>query len=345
MHVNAIVADADRDRFEQEADAADMPIVWFDGPHMTAPQAVILRNGLVDLMLRYPAELARLARWPGASFGHTEGDLRRMIHGIGRSAAFAPAVIWEEEIWGAAVRNCEALEKEPLESDDFREGDQWWFFRSRGFRLDDGAERTFALDRPCIFEGVIKFQCFAVNREMREKLEKYRGIGPFDPAKLSRRRSMLWVALFSPLDVKPGAPPLDVMPRLRFGPAVPEGEPSVATAQFMAAMRFLRLPFIEQKQEPPYVSRQQRRAAERKGEVNPGSVITVTLRRPPKKDRPAGMTEEEHHREYHCRWIRSGGWCRRTIPRECVYYRGPALCGPEDKPLKAPRERVFVARR
>ena len=75
-------------------------------------------------------------------------------------------------------------------------------------------------------------------------------------------------------------------------------------------------------------------------------VKVVQLRRYESESRPA--SDDGSTPDWTCRWIVNGHWRNQYHPstgKHELKYILPYVKGPEDKPFKAPGERVFIAKR
>jgi hypothetical protein len=128
-----------------------------------------------------------------------------------------------------------------------------------------------------------------------------------------------------------------------------EGHPvDEGDSHILAMYLFLRQEWVEAR--PVQFPRSFRRRYEREKKPVP-EVRTVILRRSAvngETDEERAENEAEGKREYSCQWIVSGHWRRQFYPSTGEHkpiYIAPHPKGPTDKPLRAPRPTVYVAKR
>lgn len=114
-------------------------------------------------------------------------------------------------------------------------------------------------------------------------------------------------------------------------------------ARLYAAYLFLRQPFVSVEEDTKVISRQVRRAMERKNEIVP-TLSVVHLRKAESRHAPGS----DSGREYHCHWMVHGHWRKQWYRSDKVHrpkYVRPYVKGDTDLPFKAPRPTVYKVER
>lgn len=260
----------------------------------------------------------------------SENKAARVIGALLRHLPSASCIGWEWAIHEAAIDGAASFAGVPLTAEHLPAQSELWVFpgtlrpeaeKLRFFELPDDSELNWQLIGPSL--GIKNVD--AVNSYIKE--------GFVPETDLSGRMGLVWVGCY--------VHPEKAMPMFRALPTIWEGEGIGAYSPIVAALRFKSLPFVGLESAP--MSRQQRRQYERRHRQLP-AVYIVTLR---KKQFVSGPTDGQGGVDWSCRWLVHGHWRKRAErlgPGEPIYVR-PHLKGPENKPFRAPRERVYRVRR
>lgn len=283
-------------------------------PLITPERAVRVAQAFARLYEKLPRTI------PPNLYGKYKGDDADYLHttmNMIESAQKASVILWRRDLWDAALRGGEVFMEERPDEKVFPFPPQVWLL-DQPYPAEE-ATPPEALDAGLSywFAGCFLFSLQLGSQAAIWALDLFY---PEDP----RVESNLYGGILPSND-------------RHFQPAdQPWGTNFFREA---AGLHFLALDFV--KQEPATFPRPFRRKYERKREAVP-AVNIVTLRRTAREE-----NEDGEGREYACQWLVSGHWRRpnaRMKEQRPVYVR-PHVKGPADKPLKAPRDTVYVVSR
>lgn len=238
----------------------------------------------------------------------------------------ADVVIWRGDIWNVAQAGAgEAFAGLRVEPEDFPPKPQFWLMDVHIPSLDD-PEVLSVWEIPSFFCFHAFFLFPKIERGVL-KLYPVLNYGPNHEAGIPREDLIRYIDAGG-----------DPMAFRLVHPLQPGEPPEKVGIGVLAALRFMETEFVENEQAT--LPRAIRRGAElgRRGKL-PG-VRVVTLRRSSREKEEA---DGEGGREYSCQWFVGAHW-RKPSPRmkeqRPVFVR-PYVKGPQDKPVKPPRERVY----
>lgn len=312
-------------------------MVEIDADGISPEKALRLQNGIRWATGDGWRRAAPFARWG------VEGNTERYDEEIGRflnyAAQLSSVVLWENELWATAQAGNEAFVRTSITQQEMDEllpgGAQLWLFR-HPWPVEDGDNvwSDFELDGPASQIGFLVCK-------MRGKEESW-------PWAIGHG----WIfQLYQPLE---GLPPGDetvaaLMPRFRvFSPYV-AGEPITGKdANIIAGLKFLSSNLVRVSKARSSFSRQVQRYRVRKGNPVPdvSSVGVVELRRTVYRDR--SDPKDRQHIDWQHQWIVRGHWRKQWFPgkeKHSPVFIQPYVKGPDDKPLKPPRESVYLVKR
>lgn len=299
-------------------------------PLIAADQAA----ALLSILNAFPAELARTAKWQFC-------DERRAAMVVGNVVSAlirADVVIWKDEMLEAASAGSESFHLTILREDQIPNQPQLWFFETECALNADLCRHLDLGGESRTLHSMLISKAVGVKDVKPEYYEQ-----GWIPAEEFSGRVGYNVCYF----VNPpgavegkdasGLPALRSLPTVWVGEALP-----VPYHEHVACSAFMNLPFVAT--DPAPLPRQYRRSRERKKETVP-VVRTVALRRKAKAEDGDAASRSV---EWSCRWIVRGHWRKQYIPgqedRRPAFVQ-PHTKGPEGKPLRQPRESVFVVKR
>ena len=308
-------------------------------PNMTPQAALKQRDALVQTLKTRKAQVIARGAWSPV-ITLTDGDNPRpaghelnefAVDLFTRGLELADVVIWEPDLWQAAVVGSDNLAGASFPGEAYVEGSQVWVGAEPLVSLSPGDDDAEALST-----------FFGVPLPLRAVTHLVLSV-PGTPPRSTH------VAFIVSGD--------DPIPYLRMLPSLYVGQPIVLElSAFAAAQLFMQQRFVRATREAlPKPKNSIRRMRDRLGQLEP-TIKRVTLRREAVTTRDeAGVENAEggNTSQYSCQWLVTGGWQRRRRgPRDDAsqQYLAPVyvdtyLKGPSDKPLKLPKATVLKVKR
>ena len=314
---------------------------------LTPLDAVEHVSSLRHLVTAFPEEMVQKAMWRCSLHEMRERWLVRFLRTV---LGNIDIVIWKPDMWGAAVRgHGDAFETEVFQESDIPPTMQIWQWEGKtGPASPAFFPEMFDLDVPCgcvswiVLRSTVIMGWHTRPSEAIIRASLDANWMPEGSATGNSQDGLVMCAVFSPLEVQPGGI-VPNLPRLRFFPMISIGDEIGPYSRLMAGLRLMNLPLVES--EEVRLPRPTRRRMEKTKQVVP-TIRTIILRRP--KQRAKTEVEEAKHIDWQCRWIVDGYWRKghmRGDKRIAPHYVSSHAKGPEGKPLKPPRQNVFVVKR
>ncbi len=266
--------------------------------------------------------------------------------------------IWENSLWGTALKGSEAFDGLAAPISFCKGPSQIWMF-AEDMSVPEPLLNSLSLSGEWVFLAhvFLKSRTPKVDDKVWRRIEQ-------DPGSFIMKqtlRKMLEPMLLN--EGKWGVAPFTILmknsvwiethpeersklPHIVILPAIPfyEGDKIAGNATpIIAAHEFMNSTVAIQK---TYQANHQVRKQFKKLGIDVPAVNAVVLRR---AERIPGDGSMRSDVEWSCQWLVRGHWRRLHDPRKSdgvqVVYIQPHAKGPQDKPFRAPRETVFVARR
>jgi hypothetical protein len=316
------------------------------------------RDALQTSLAGFLHEIAQVSSWAGTD----EGQRSRLstytvtLMQIAKTLPMTELILWSMDLWEAALSGGEAHAGFVPTERDIETPYQWWFTEQPAVFETPEELEAFSLDVPCQTEGVLVFPTrmgSAAGEEMMRRLDNHSDYGAMHRAweqdLMTGRHGVMFGLLLQPIFPESGSTPRSVasmLPRFRLLPPILVGEPLPALnfqTDMFAVLQFLRQEYVASEAIRP--SRAIRRRREREGKRDAETRIQqIVLRR----RRAATAAHEAAKVDYTHQWIVSGHWRNQWYPSEGRHkpkFVGEYVKGPEGKPLKARRERVYLVKR
>jgi hypothetical protein len=321
-------------------------MVKIDGP-MTPEQALRIRNGLRWTAAESGRPYALDLSDSTAHRGLPDEDRVAQFNAMADCATKGELVIWENELWQVATAGAEAFLDTSLDRQEINElltiPNQIWIFRNPWPANDPEWER-FELDRPCKLLGFYVFGLLGIAGFMLGMdAEEYLRSHP--DAQWEIGVGITWI--FAP-EGEPKTIP-DMVHRYRLNMPYMAGRPiELWEMDVLAGLKFLSSNLARVSRARSSYSRQVQRARARKGDPVPdvSGVGVVELRRTVYRDRHD--PKDAAHVDWQHQWIVRGHWRKQWYPgkqKHSPVFVEPYVKGPDDKPLKPPRESVYLVKR
>ncbi len=320
--------------------------------------------------------IVRNASWGGI----TEDDVQRDISTLTANFTVSELVLWNHDIWKAAVNGSDAflgtqLEKEvvdsfppmfwqfdiPLSISPLAEEEgQMHQTSEQMFELQDGTFELVGFLVMPVAEDYVDIEMKSEDMvitpidgktgkvELKTNIPEHRESirESLQHGTHFKRKGISICIVFMPVDREPA------YPRLRFLSPVFEEDEIIGAlrAEIIAAITFLNLKYVAK--DDAQVSKRELKADRalfkkvRKGKTQVPPIKIINLRRPERRERTEADEHEAKHRNYSCHWLVDAHWRKQWFPATKRHSQIRILGyvkGDMSKPFKPPREKVFKA--
>jgi hypothetical protein len=308
--------------------------VRFLGGDLSPSGAIEIRNSLIWMFTDHKDRIVQLSNWKQYENTDANNWLSRRLDLIASQMAGAlkisDIVIWENNLWDSAHKNSEAIEGSILEEFEIPLAPQLWLTKNVMHTNSNPDNDEGQLD---IVGTVLLPTSYSVGLDSNNK---------FVEGKHSNSKGVTICLMVRP-SYKDGQSSDDMFPRITLVPCIWSGETiPERLGYYFCGLKFLSLPIVGFK--TAKYSRHENRRAKKNNENLP-DVRTVILRREKHRD---DSSKESVSIDWSCQWVCRGHWRRQYIPGQNE--RRPTFIpshikGPEDKPLRPPRESIFLVKR
>jgi hypothetical protein len=314
---------------------------------LTPSRAIMERNGLIKI-LDTPGAIDLI---PALRNCPNMPEVEQVIINARLTIPDSEIVIWEPEMYWASVAGCEVFMGNPAPESFFYAPSQVWFM-SRDFAPSDEINRLWGLDGEWVIAAIL-LRRFKMNTFSMESLASP-GLSSLQREHLLKmndhagKMCTILTVLFSRTDDYIHKHRNDLINENLFcivpvGLAV-EGEPVILPilCGFIANHLFMNSTIAEAK---AFDLNHQARKEAKKAGYPPPTVRAVILRRKQSSKEASDMHSEV---EWSCQWFVKGHWRKLHEPRKLdgamFTYIQPHIKGPQDKPLKAPTEAIYIVK-
>ena len=236
-------------------------------------------------------------------------------------------VLWSWNVWQSAISGCDVFLREPPPGEimppDGLPPYQFWTFSNLP-KATPEAVQFFELPFDAAVIWGMTILLFDMDCPQGDPNEVITGVS----------------YIFGPSQEDAAAPTL-VMRHMSLGSRTPVAAP---LSPVVAGLKFMTLPFVSTQRRHAARDERERRWLQKKRRPVP-SVSTIVLRREQRQgDRPGEGSEVD----WSCRWLVRGHWRSQWYPSEGKHkpaFVHPYVKGPDDKPLKPPRDSIYLVRR
>lgn len=292
-------------------------------------------------------------------------DSKKQVDQFYANFNIADIVLWNHDIWNAAIRGCEdAFKGTKIDADLLGSISPMFWQYDVPFTLGDlGQYQLHNSNYDCVgfallptTEDHVKVRVHEDAVTFHEKLKDGKHLVRIDPDVEGVREAFDNAIKFSRYGISvaiifmPVTP--DLPPEIRFMRPMFEGDEisDLLVCTILAAAKFLTLKYVakddvqvskkELKQDRPLFKKV------RQGKVQVPPIKIVNLRRPERREQTKEESEHAKKRNYKCWWIVDAHWRKQWFPSLNRHQQVRILSYPKgalDKPFKPPREKVYKA--